>query len=105
MGRKVVVYTEDDHADYRHGNCANHARQALRDNGVEQAYQEPSGNYHLICNSGYDGHYDVVCHERDGRLIEDTAFQPKDGVLVSIIKWLFGKRAHRVDPERLSRFS
>ena len=104
MGKKVVVHQNDDHADWRHGNCANHARRALKENGVDQAYQEPSGSYHLICNSGYDGHYDVVCHAEGNQLVEDTAFQPKDGLLVSIVKWLFCKKAHRVDPEKLSHY-
>ncbi len=106
MGKKVVVHIEGDHADWRHGNCANHARRAVREGGVEKAFREPSGNIHLIASSRYgDGCYDQVCQVRNGHLVEVTAFQPKDGILVSIIKWLFGKKARQISLDELDQYS
>jgi hypothetical protein len=102
MAKRVVVVVDNDHAEFQHGNSAKHARRAIQEWGVENAYQEPDGTIHLITNSRYDGHYDqVVRRGNDGKLHEVTAFQPKNGVVANIFNWLTGKKAKKISLDQL----
>jgi hypothetical protein len=104
MSKRVVVHQVNDHADWKHGSAAKHARQAVRD-GVEHTFEEKDGSIHLLAQDRYDGgYYDLVARRNGDRLEEVTAFQPKQGVLSAILSWLGLKGAKRTSVDQYTKY-
>ena len=95
---KVPEIIESVHADNAHGVWAERARNACKQHGASQIWQQKTdGRYHFVCFDPTFGWLDWIVEKIDGTWQEITAFQPKDGSLSSIVNWIKPKGVKWID--------
>ena len=77
----INIRFPDDHAERRHPGEPKRAEECLNKNGVAYAFQEPTGQIHLICASTDEEFYDTIIKDRgapDGSFDGVTVFRAED---------------------------
>ena len=89
-----VMYLAISHADLKHGSDAQTERDCVKRHGVWQVWREPSGAFHLLCQTP-DGQIFDWIRNPDGS--EKTAFRPnpkyQGNIWNDIREWLERKGA------------
>jgi hypothetical protein len=77
----INIRFPDNHANKRHPRDPERAEECLNRNGVMYAFQEPTGQIHLICTASNKEFYDTIFKNRgapDGTVDGITVFRAND---------------------------
>ena len=89
---KPPTILENTHADVVHGVVAEQARNACKQYGVSQIYlQKDNNRFHFLCHVPGMGWFDWIVEKFDNAWHETTAFQPKDGTISTVTRWIKAK--------------
>jgi hypothetical protein len=90
QAKGITIRAGSSHGNYAHGDEGPQARNCLEQHGISLVYREPNGIvFHFLCQSDDGSWFDIVARKISDDLYEEnTALEPKSGVLKEVLDWL-----------------